>query len=105
VASLGRDDDNLTNPLKPWMSPPIDQKACGAPEDEAIGWLVRVQSDAATAQDWVALTAWLEISEAHAQAFARAEQLSGAIVDSAHEIAAATRRRTPDAQLGPPAVV
>lgn len=96
VASLGRDDYNLTNLLKPWMSPPIDHEAPSAAEDEAIGWLVRVQSDAATAQDWVALTAWLEISEAHAEAFVRAEQLSGAIADSAHEIAAATRRRTAD---------
>jgi transmembrane sensor len=87
------------------MSPPIGQKAPSAPDDEAIGWLVRVQSDAATSQDWVALTAWLEISEAHAQAFARAEQLSGAIVDSANEIAAATRRGRADAQLRPPAVV
>lgn len=86
------------------MSPHIDQKAPSAPEDRAIAWLVRVQSDAATVQDWVALTAWLEISEAHAQAFARAELLSGAIMDSARDIAAATRPLA-EARLHPPAVV
>ncbi len=61
-------------------------------EDEAVAWLVRVQSDAATAEDWQALTAWLEASEAHAEAFARAELLSAEIADNAAEIASAIRR-------------
>jgi transmembrane sensor len=61
-------------------------------DDEAVNWLVRVQSDAATAEDWVALTAWLEASEAHAEAFARAERLSADIADNAEEIAAAIAR-------------
>jgi transmembrane sensor len=65
-------------------------------DDEAITWLVRVQSDAATAEDWAALTAWLETSSAHVEAFARAEQLCGEISDNADEIAAATRHRTAD---------
>lgn len=69
------------------MSPPTDKSA--RLDDDAVAWLVRVQSDAATADDWVALTAWLETSEAHADAFARAEALSTEIGDHAGEIAAA----------------
>jgi transmembrane sensor len=57
--------------------------------DEAIAWLVRVQSDTATADDWVELTAWLEASEAHANAFAEVEALSAEIGDNAEEIGAA----------------
>lgn len=60
--------------------------------DKAVEWLVRVQSDTATAADWVELTAWLEASEAHAEAFAEAEALSMEIGDNAGEIAAAIRR-------------
>jgi len=56
------------------MTRPIDQQATGALDDEAVGWLVRVQSDAATAEDWIALTAWIETSEVNAAAFARAER-------------------------------
>jgi transmembrane sensor len=41
--------------------------------DEAVAWLVRVQSDAATADDWSALTDWLESSEARVAAFEEAE--------------------------------
>lgn len=41
--------------------------------DEAVTWLVRVQSDTATAEDWSALTAWLEGSEARVAAFEDAE--------------------------------
>jgi transmembrane sensor len=69
--------------------PPIDQEATNVLDDEAVKWLVRVQSDAATGDDWIALTAWLEASEAHAEAFERAERLSAEIADNACEIAAA----------------
>ena len=41
--------------------------------DEAVAWLVRVQSDAATAEDWSALTDWLEGSDARLAAFEEAE--------------------------------
>ena len=41
--------------------------------DEAVAWLVRVQSDAATAGDWAALSDWLEGSEARLAAFEEAE--------------------------------
>jgi transmembrane sensor len=61
-------------------------------DDKAVNWLVRVQSDAATAEDWVALTAWLEASEAHPEAFARAEQLSRDIAENADVIADAIAR-------------
>ena len=53
--------------------------------DAATAWLVRVQSDAATADDWNALTLWLEAAPAHARAFAAVEALS----DEIHEAAAA----------------
>lgn len=41
--------------------------------DEAVAWLVRVQSDTATAEDWSALADWLEGSEARLAAFEEAE--------------------------------
>ena len=62
--------------------------------DEAVAWLVRVQSDTATADDWVELTAWLEASELHADAFAAAEALNAEIEDNASDIAAAMQHPT-----------
>jgi transmembrane sensor len=76
------------------VAAPTGEEAKRVLDDEAVNWLVRVQSDAATAEDWVALTAWLEASEAHAEAFARAERLSTEIADNAGEIAAALARAT-----------
>ena len=70
-------------------------------DDEAVNWLVRVQSDAATAEDWIALSAWLEASEARAEAFARAERLSAEIADNADEIAAAVARPRAGVLRGP----
>lgn len=80
------------------MTQPSDQEATSVLDDEAVNWLVRVQSDAATAEDWIALTAWLEASEAHAEAFARAERLSAEIADNAQKIAAAVARPTAEAR-------
>ena len=74
------------------MSPSTGQSS--RLEDEAVTWLVRMQSDAATAEDWSALTAWLELSDAHAEAYARAEGLSADIADNAAEIATGFRRPT-----------
>lgn len=71
------------------MSADAHQMAAEALRDEALGWLVRVQSDAATAEDWSALTDWLEASDAHQSAFEEAELLSAEIADRAAEIAAA----------------
>lgn len=56
--------------------------------DAALGWLVRVQSDAASAEDWGALTLWLEASPAHRAAFNVVELLSFEIDESADEILA-----------------
>jgi transmembrane sensor len=67
------------------VSPPTGESA--RLEEEAVGWLVRAQSDTATADDWVALTAWLEASEAHARAFAHVEALSAEISDNSGAIA------------------
>lgn len=74
------------------MNADADQMAADALRDEALGWLVRVQSDAATAEDWAALTDWLEASEAHQSAFEAAELLSAEITERAAEIAAAAPR-------------
>nr|MEA2796816.1 transrane sensor [Phenylobacterium sp.] len=76
------------------MAAAADQEAKRVLDEVAVNWLVRVQSDAATAEDWVALAAWLEASEAHAEAFARVERLSTDIADNAQEIAAAIARPT-----------
>ncbi|WP_304175453.1 FecR domain-containing protein [Phenylobacterium aquaticum] len=71
------------------MSADADAPAAEALRDQALVWLVRVQSDAATAEDWAALTAWLEASDAHQAAFEAVELLSAEIGDRAGEIAGA----------------
>lgn len=58
------------------MSQPPFSPADETLTDQAIVWLVRVQSDAATDADWEALTAWLEQSDAHREAFEAVELLS-----------------------------
>lgn len=73
--------------------------------DEAVAWLVRVQSDTATAEDWSALTDWLEGSETRLAAFEEAElivaDLEGRKVEIAEELSPPTPnvvtfpRRTP----------
>ncbi len=42
-------------------------------KDEAIAWLVRLQSDQVTGEDWTALAEWLQQSPDHLQAFEWAE--------------------------------
>ncbi|USQ98099.1 FecR family protein [Caulobacter sp. RL271] len=44
--------------------------------DEAVAWLLRVQSETATAEDWTALADWLEGSEARLAAFEEAELIA-----------------------------
>lgn len=51
------------------MSRGADQLATDARREEALAWLVRVQSDVATGEDWAALNAWLEASEENLAAF------------------------------------
>jgi transmembrane sensor len=65
-----------------------------AMREAATGWLVRVQSDAATADDWNALTVWLEASPAHGDAFSAMEALSLEIEASAEAILAALGPRS-----------
>lgn len=59
--------------------------------DEAVAWLVRVQSDAATAEDWMALTDWLEVSPERQEAFEEAELIVADLTERRDEIAAALR--------------
>jgi transmembrane sensor len=73
------------------MSRPDDDERVDALRDEAVAWLVRVQSDAATADDWKALTAWLEGSEDRIAAFEAAEMLSAEVGELAPQIAPALR--------------
>lgn len=63
--------------------------------DDAVAWLVRVQSDQATAEDWSALAAWLEISDDHLAAFEEAEDLAAELADRAPDIAPALTLASP----------
>lgn len=65
-----------------------DPETKEALRDEAVAWLLRVQSDAATAEDWMALTDWLEGSEARLAAFEDAELIVADIDLRKAEIAA-----------------
>jgi transmembrane sensor len=56
-------------------------------EDEAIAWLVRVQSDSADEATWQEFTAWLEADPAHRTAFDRVERFDAEIVASGRAIA------------------
>lgn len=69
------------------MTGKVDQTAADALRDEAVEWLLRVQSDAATAEDWAALTDWLEASEDHLRAFEDAEALDVGLGEMKRELA------------------
>jgi transmembrane sensor len=71
------------------MSALDDNLMDDAIRDQAISWLVRIQSDHATADDWAALTDWLEASEAHQVAFEAAEGAWEAVDASRDAIGAA----------------
>ena len=60
--------------------------------DAAVRWLVRVQSDGATAADFSALTDWLEASPAHLAAFDATERLWAEIDEHAGDLATALPR-------------
>jgi transmembrane sensor len=77
------------------MSGAEDMMANGALRDDAVAWLVRVQSDQATADDWAALTAWLEASEHHLAAFEAVERVAAELTDRAAEIAPALSLAAP----------
>ena len=64
--------------------------------DQAIAWLVRVQSDAATVEDWSALTRWLEVSSTNRAAFEHYEFLFAEIEDQAEAILAGLAKPSAD---------
>lgn len=55
----------------------------------ALEWLLRVQSDQASAEDWAALSDWLEQSADHLRAYEVAERLSAEIDEDRAAILAA----------------
>uniref|UniRef100_B0SVT6 Anti-FecI sigma factor, FecR n=1 Tax=Caulobacter sp. (strain K31) TaxID=366602 RepID=B0SVT6_CAUSK len=68
--------------------------ASEALRDEAVAWLVRVQSDQASADDWTALTVWLEASDDHLAAFEDVERVSAELTARAAEISPALKPAT-----------
>ncbi|HET6970558.1 MAG TPA: FecR domain-containing protein [Phenylobacterium sp.] len=74
------------------MTSRADERTRDALRDEAVAWLVRVQSDAATAEDWAALKAWLEGSDDRLAAFEAAELLSAELGELSPEIAPQVHR-------------
>jgi transmembrane sensor len=68
-------------------------------KDEALAWLVRVQSDRASADDWAALTAWLEGKPAHLAAFEWAEALDTDVTRLAPDLFG--NRAPPSAEIIP----
>jgi transmembrane sensor len=88
-----------------------DPKTKDGLRDEAVAWLVRVQSDAATAEDWTALADWLEGSEARLAAFEEAElivadlelrkaEIAGNLQPPAPNVVDFSRRPAPPARRG-----
>jgi transmembrane sensor len=73
------------------MSGADDMMARQALRDGAVAWLVRVQSDQAGADDWAALTAWLEVSDDHLAAFEEVERVAAELTERAAEITPALK--------------
>ncbi|MDR3508090.1 MAG: FecR domain-containing protein [Caulobacteraceae bacterium] len=71
------------------MSGMVEQAGSDELRARAIAWHVRLQSDRATADDWAALTAWLDESEAHLAAFEAVETLAAELDAKADSIRAA----------------
>ncbi len=63
---------NVQPPMPPKATP---SKKLSAPQDAALGWLVRLQSGRLDPTDTKAFQSWLEEDPAHAEAYARASQL------------------------------
>ncbi|WP_426015020.1 FecR family protein [Caulobacter sp. DWR2-3-1b2] len=76
------------------MSGADDMTATNALRDDAVAWLVRVQSDQAGADDWAALTAWLEASDDHLVAFEQVEAVAAELSERAYEISPALKPAT-----------
>ncbi len=77
------------------MSPKDDFKDGKTLPEQAAAWLVRVQSDAATDEDWAALTDWLDASDLHLQAFETVERTAAEIEAQAPDILAALDQPAP----------
>lgn len=60
--------------------------------EAAIGWLLRIESDQATGDDWAALAEWLEISEDHQAAFDLVERRAAEIHTAAPDILSALNK-------------
>lgn len=69
------------------MTPRNPADAEKAVRDQAIAWLVRVESDAADEGDWLGLEAWLQESPDHREAYEALELMSAAFGERADEIA------------------
>ena len=76
------------------MSPTSESAIDQTVRDQAIAWLVRVQSDQATDEDWRGLTEWLEASAAHQNAFDEIERLASDIDEQADAISRGIRPDT-----------
>lgn len=61
------------------MTDHAEDPAADALREEALAWLVRVEAEDATPEDWAALTDWLEADPAHLQAYEALEALSAEI--------------------------
>lgn len=69
------------------MTPQDPAQKAQAVRDQAIAWLVRVESDAADEGDWLGLEAWLAEAPEHREAFEALELMSAAFADQADLIA------------------
>ena len=76
-----------------------DFKEDGTPQDAAIGWLVRMQSDAFSAGDWAALTRWLDASPENLEAFEAMERLALVLRCASQRVAGPARYRARRPQL------
>lgn len=79
------------------MTDARDNDPADAVRQAAAEWLVRVQSDAAGADDWAALSDWLEASPDHLAAFEEAELVAAELEDRREALAEALS--PPDAKV------
>lgn len=61
------------------MNDHAENPAADAVREEALAWLIRVEGPGAKAEDWAALTDWLETDPAHLEAYEAMEALSAEI--------------------------
>lgn len=94
------------------MTPHDPAEKAKAVRDQAIAWLVRVESDSADEDDWLGLEAWLAEAPEHREAYGQLELMSAAFADQSHliapglaaddpgEVADLVARRSPPARPG-----